>query len=429
MKILIANKRNVEEVGERLNRKRDFGIDIKNQVKKIIREVKAKGDKALYDYAARFDCAVMTNLKVTDSEIVSASRWVDPKLKTSLKRAARNISTFHKKQAVYPDSRVQIEKGVRLWREFRPVERVGLYVPGGTSSYPSTVLMLGIPAKIAGCSDIVLCTPPGKDGKVAPATLAAANLVGIRQIYKVGGAGAIAAMAYGTETIPRVSKIFGPGNSFVATAKTLLFGRVDIDMPAGPSEIMILADDTGDPDWIGADLLAQLEHGPDSQAVLVSCSVSLIRKVNEALETQLPLLSRRAIIQKSLRRSFAVATDSLDTAFRIINGYAPEHLEIVLRDERKALRLLNNAGTVFLGPYASESLGDYATGANHTLPTAGFAKTFSGLSVESFGKTIQVQKVSKQGISSLRSTVETLALAENLEAHKKAVSIRFNQND
>jgi histidinol dehydrogenase len=289
--------------------------------------------------------------------------------------------------------------------------------------------MLAVPAKLAGCEEIVLCVPPGKDGSVPSAVLVAANLCGITKIFKVGGAQAIAAMAYGTETIPRVSKIFGPGNQYVTAAKMLVYGAVDIDMPAGPSEILVFADRSGNPSWVAADLLSQLEHGTDSQAILVTRSNALAKRVMKEINAQCERLPRKAIAEESLRKSFAIIADSFDAATAFINEYAPEHLEIVLKkDEQRALRAIMNAGSVFLGPYASEPLGDYATGANHTLPTSGYAKMFSALSVESFGKKMQIQRVTKQGIDGLRDIVETLSEREGLSAHQNAVSIRFTKN-
>jgi len=274
-----------------------------------------------------------------------------------------------------------------------------------------------------------LCVPPESNGKVPSAVLVAADLCGIARIYKVGGAQAVAAMAFGTKTIPKVSKIFGPGNQYVTMAKQLVFGDVDIDMPAGPTEVLVLADDSANPDWIAADLLSQLEHGRDSQAILVTQQKAFASKVIGAVKSQIPYLSRKEIITESLKKSFAIVADSFDTAMAFINEYAPEHLEIVLRNrEKAALAGIVNAGSVFLGPFASEPLGDYATGANHTLPTSGYAKVFPALSVESFGKKIQVQKVSREGITALRKTVEVLAEREGLTAHKNAVSIRFRKN-
>ncbi len=400
-------------------------MEVKETVKKIISRVKSTGDKALFYYSKKYDGVDLPSLRVSRSEIKRAYQKIDTRLVSVLKRATKNIYKFHSTQFVLPKRKTETEKGVQVWREFRAVERVGLYAPGGKAAYPSTVLMLGIPAKIAGCPEIILCSPPDKNGRLNPAVLVAADLVGIKKIYKVGGAQAIAALAYGTKTIPRVLKIFGPGNQFVTAAKLLLYGQVDIDMPAGPSEIMILADQSAVPKWVAADLLSQLEHGPDSQAVLVTPSRRLANEVFFEVKKQAKPLNRRAVIDQSLKNSCILVVDTLGTAYKVINEYAPEHLEIIIGDEVSALRSIKNAGSVFLGPYSSEPLGDYATGANHTLPTAGYAKTFSALSVEAFGKTMQVQKVSKKGMAGLRKTVETLASTEGLDAHKKAVELRF----
>ena len=287
--------------------------------------------------------------------------------------------------------------------------------------------MLGIPAKIAGCTEIVLCVPPGKDGKVSSVVLVAADMCGISKIFKVGGAQAIAAMAFGTESIPKVSKIFGPGNNYVTTAKMLVYGEVNIDMPAGPSEVLVFADITANPAWVAADLLSQLEHGEDSQAILVTESKIVANQVLAEIGKQTKNLSRKEIIKQSLQKSFIVVVASDVEACELINEYAPEHLEIISKNENKILKKINNAGSVFLGPYSSEPLGDYATGSNHTLPTSGYAKMFSALSVESFGKKMQIQRVSKEGIKKLRTTVEVLATREGLGAHKNAISIRFNK--
>src|SRR3989338_9203355 len=425
MKVLITGKNTLTRTLNTVRRAQKESTAVESTVRTIIAKVRRGGDKALLELTRKYDGATLKTLRVSKGEIAKAYQFESPDVLRALKRAKKNIEKFHSQSLKRKEPAIETEKGVSVWREFRPIERVGLYIPGGKAAYPSTVLMLGVPAQVAGCREVILCVPPNAKGEVPCAVLVAADLCGISQIYKVGGAQAIAAMAYGTATIPKVSKIFGPGNQYVTTAKLLVYGEVDIDMPAGPSEVLVFADASANPAWVAADLLSQLEHGEDSQAILVTLSRPFAEKVSRQIDTQLADLTRKAIIQQSLKKSFAIVTDSFDTAISFINGYAPEHLELVLRDEAKALAAVTNAGSIFLGPYASEPLGDYATGANHTLPTSGYAKIFSALSAESFGKKIQIQKVSKQGIRNLKNTVETLAAREGLDAHKNAVSIRF----
>lgn len=428
MKILNLNSKNINAVLAKVWRMQEKSPQVEKSVREIIARVRREGDKALYELTERYDGAKLNKLLVSEKEIKEAYMSESKETINALKQAKRNIEKFHSAMLVKKEKPVETQKGVLVWREWRPIEKVGLYIPGGKAAYPSTVLMLGIPAKIAGCKEMVLCVPPDREGKVPSAVLVAADLCGISKLYKVGGAQAVAAMAYGTETIPRVSKIFGPGNQYVTTAKLFVYGQVDIDMPAGPSEVLVFADESANPQWIAADLLSQLEHGEDSQAILVTLNGSFAKKVIREMDLQIEDLSRRSIIAESLKKSFAVIPDSQKTACKFINEYAPEHLEIVLRNKtERALKTVNNAGSVFLGPYASEPLGDYATGANHTLPTSGYAKMFSPLSVESFGKKMQVQKVSKEGIRRLCSTVEILAEREGLTAHKNAISIRFRK--
>ncbi|MDO8552096.1 MAG: histidinol dehydrogenase [bacterium] len=425
VKTLITTKNTLSRSLNAVRRAQKGEAGVESTVRTIIAKVRSGGDKVLFELTRKFDGAALKSLLVMKSEIQKAYKNESAEVVRALKRAKKNIEKFHTQSLKKNESAVETEKGVSVWREFRPIERVGLYIPGGKAAYPSTVLMLGVPARVAGCKEIILCVPPNKEGEVPSAVLVAADLCGISSIYKIGGAQAIAAMAYGTETIPKVSKIFGPGNQYVTTAKLLVYGEVDIDMPAGPSEVLAFADSTANPAWIAADLLSQLEHGEDSQAILVTTAESVANNVRAEIAKQLPALKRKLIIEQSLKKSFAIVADTFSTAVAFINEYAPEHLEIVLKDETKALKAINNAGSIFLGPYASEPLGDYATGANHTLPTSGYAKMFSALSAESFGKKIQVQKVSEQGIRNLRNTVEVLAEREGLGAHKNAVSIRF----
>ncbi|MBI2638377.1 histidinol dehydrogenase [Candidatus Peregrinibacteria bacterium] len=428
MKILSTQQLTLEEIMNSVRRSRSSAADVKSVVLAIMEQVRCDGDRALFDLSKRFDGATLSSLKVSKSEIKQAYKLISPELIYALKQAKRNIEKFHRTTMPKKERRTSTVPGVRIWREFRPIECVGLYVPGGKAAYPSTVLMLGIPAKQAGCQKIILCTPASKENNVNPAVLVAADLCGITEIFKVGGAQAIAAMAYGTESIPKVSKIFGPGNQFVTAAKMLAYGEVDIDMPAGPSEVEIITDETADPTWIAADLLSQLEHGADSQALLVTFSEEFAEQVIQAMQKEMQILPRKAIVEQAFKKSFAVIVRSMNEACEITNAYAPEHLEIICKnekDEAQILKKIINVGSIFLGKFTTEPLGDYATGANHTLPTSGFAKMFSPVSTASFGKMIQVERVSKKGIGRLRKTVETLAAAEGLDAHKYAVTIRF----
>lgn len=402
---------------------------LKEIVTNIINEVKDKGDEALIALTQKFDCPEvnLSNLKVSQQEIDEAFDSLDSNLKEALQKAAKNIRNFHAAQLKVKDAEIE-QNAVKLWREFRPIERIGLYVPGGKATYPSTVLMLGVPAKVAGCKNIVMCTPVNKDGKCNSNVLAAAKIAGISEIYKVGGAQAIAAMAYGTGTIPKVYKILGPGNSFVTEAKTQVSQIVAIDMPAGPSECLIIADEKQNPSWIAADLNSQLEHGEDSQCVLLTLSEDFANQVVNEMQKQIDLMPRKEIMRKSFDISLAFVVNDLDQASLIANMYAPEHLEIVLENEnleQQVLKQINNAGSVFLGKYSSEPLGDYATGTNHTLPTSGFAKMFSGLSMDSFGKMMTVQRVSKEGIENLRNIVKVIGTSEGLDAHVNSVEVRF----
>ncbi|HBB02347.1 MAG: histidinol dehydrogenase, histidinol dehydrogenase [Candidatus Peregrinibacteria bacterium GW2011_GWF2_38_29] len=424
MEILNTKNLSVEKILSRIKRVQSKKQDVETSVKNILMSVKTGRDKAVFKLTEKFDEVKLTSLKVDVREITDAYSQVSPALLRALKRAKRNIVKFHKANLIKKGPVVETEKGVKSWREFRPIEKVGLYVPGGKAAYPSTVLMLAVPAKIAGCEKVIICTPVDKFGKCNPAVLVAADICGVSNVYKIGGAQAIAAMAYGTETVPRVYKIFGPGNQYVTTAKMLVYGEVDIDMPAGPSEVLIIADKDANPRWIAADALSQLEHGEDSQSILITFSEDFARKVIEEMKSQIRELSRKNIIAESFGKSFAIIVDSEEQACEITNEYAPEHLEIITKNPRKTLKKINNAGSVFLGEYSSEPLGDYASGANHTLPTSGYAKMFNPLSAESFGKMMQVQKISKAGIKRLKKTVEIIAESEGLTAHKKAITIR-----
>ncbi|MFA5750788.1 MAG: histidinol dehydrogenase [Candidatus Paceibacterota bacterium] len=427
MKILSTKKYSPSKIMNIIQRKQSQKADVEKVVRNIIQSVRKDKDKALFSLSEQFDGVKLKTLGVFREEILEAYTQESKEVVKALKVAKANIEKFHKNNVKKKETPIATAKGVEVWREFRPIEKIGLYIPGGKAAYPSTVLMLGVPAKIAGCSEIVLCVPPGKDGKVPSVVLVAADICGISKIFKVGGAQAIAAMAYGTESIPKVSKIFGPGNQYVTTAKMLVYGEVDIDMPAGPSEVLVFADTTANPAWVAADLLSQLEHGEDSQAILVTGSQVIASQVLAEVRKQTKNLSRKEIIKQSLKKSFAVVVENENQACKLINEYAPEHLEIISENEKQILEKINNAGSVFLGPYSSEPLGDYATGSNHTLPTSGYAKMFSALSVESFGKKMQIQRVTKDGIKRLKTTVEVLAKRERLDAHKNAISIRFNK--
>lgn len=425
MQILTTSKLGCKKIINIIQRKQSKKQDIEDLVKNILMAVKNAGDAALLYFTEKFDGVEISSLKVSPQEIQNAYGKVDSKTIKALIKAKQNIEKFHKSNLIFKSKIIETVNGVKVWREFRPIEKVGLYVPGGKAAYPSTVLMLAVPARIAGCKEIIVCTPPNKYGECNPEVLAACDICKIRNIYKIGGAQAIGAMAYGTAIIPKVYKIFGPGNQYVTTAKILVYGEVDIDMPAGPSEILVIADDTANPKWTAADLLSQLEHGEDSQGILVAFSKRFAEKVIKEMRMQIKCLSRKEIIGKSFKKSFAVIVNSDSQAINIANEYAPEHLEIMTKNPMDMLKKINNAGSVFIGPYSPEPLGDYATGANHTLPTSGFAKMFNPLSAESFGKMMQIQKVSKRGIANLRETVEILAEKEGLDAHKNSITMRF----
>ncbi|UPT65932.1 MAG: histidinol dehydrogenase [Sphingobacteriales bacterium JAD_PAG50586_3] len=400
---------------------------VENAIKTILTSVKQKGDKALIDYTYQFDNVKLTSLKVSAKELADAEKQLPANLKKAIKTAQANIKKFHKAQQQKP-VKIETTKGVVCWRESRPIEKVGLYIPGGSAPLFSTVLMLATPAAIAGCKRVVLCTPADKEGKVNPAILFSAQLCGVTEIYKVGGAQAIAAMAYGTETIKPVNKIFGPGNRYVTTAKQLVQNDgVAIDMPAGPSEVMVVADNTAIPAFVAADLLSQAEHGPDSQVVLVAFNELFIEAVQQEVIVQLAALPRQDIAIQALENSKIILVKTEQDAIQIINEYAPEHLILAVKNENYFVQNTINAGSIFIGNYTPESAGDYASGTNHTLPTNGYAKVYGGVSLDSFVKKITVQKISAQGIKNLGSTIEIMAAAEGLDAHKNAVTIRLNQ--
>ncbi len=399
--------------------------DLEYVVREIIRRVKSEGDSAIAYFSGKFDGNASGELKITPEEISMSAGMVPENLKESIQIAKTNIEKFHSSHLINEPA-VETAKGVRCWRKNSPIEKVGLYIPGGSAPLFSTVLMLGIPAMLAGCSEIVLCTPPGKDGKINPLILYTAGLIGIKTIFKAGGAQAIAAMAYGTESIPKVYKIFGPGNQYVTKAKELVqLDGTAIDMPAGPSEVLVIADRNADPAFIAADLLSQAEHGPDSQVIMVTDDQNIVKQVENEVAKQLSALPRKEIAASALQNSKLILLRSLDDCIGFSNRYAPEHLIINTADTRLLAEKVTNAGSVFLGSYSCESAGDYATGTNHTLPTNGFAKSFSGVSVESFIKKISFQEVSSEGILNLGPAIELMAEAESLNGHKNAVSVRL----
>jgi len=403
--------------------------DIMLGVRSIVRKVRAGGDAALRRYTKRFDGARLADLEVSQEEFAVARDAVDPAVRRALEAEIEAVRVFHASQKL-GEKPMETAPGVRVWREWRPIERVGLYVPGGRGAYPSSLVMLGVPACLAGCREIVLCTPPNTGGSVFPVTLLAAQLVGVRRVFKLGGAQAIAAMSYGTESVPRVDKIFGAGNAYVTAAKLLVFPEVALDLPAGPSELLIIADERADPVWVASDLLSDAEHGPDSPAVLVITSLERAKLVAFEVERQLAELPRQDVARMALEsRGLIVVVDTLGDAATLANEYAPEHLEIMTRDPSALLPHISNAGSVFLGSYAPNAAGDYASGTNHVLPTAGYARTFGPVSVESFGRMIQCQEISREGLASLRTTVEQLARAESLEGHARSVGARFEEGD
>lgn len=393
-------------------------------VQQIMAAVKQKGDAALYQFAQQFDGVQLDSLQVSAAEMAAAESQLSEALKAAILQAKGNIETFHSRQLGTIEV-VETMPGIQCWRRSVGIDKVGLYIPGGTAPLFSTVLMLAVPAKLAGCKEIVLCTPCGKDGKVHPAVLFAAQQTGVTRIYKVGGAQAIAAMALGTESIPSVYKIFGPGNQYVTAAKQLVqMQGVAIDMPAGPSEVCVLADETANPAFIAADLLSQAEHGPDSQVLLVTTAASLVEQVNTELAAQLDRLPRKAFAAKALGNSKAVVLNSMEDAVEMVNEYAAEHLIICTKDADAVGAQITNAGSVFVGNFSPESAGDYASGTNHTLPTNAFARAYSGVSVDSFVKKITYQKLSAEGLRGIAPTVVAMAEAEGLEAHAEAVRIR-----
>ena len=395
-------------------------------VREVMDSVRTRGDEAVKDYEKRFDHVALEDLMVAEREIEEAESLVDNALKEAIRQAKANIEAFHAAQK-FEGKRVTTTPGVVCWQKAVAIEKVGLYIPGGTAPLFSTVLMLAVPARIAGCREIVLCTPPNREGKVHPAILFAAKEAGVHKIFKAGGIQAIAAMAYGTESIPKVYKIFGPGNQYVTAAKQLVsLKEVAIDMPAGPSEVEVIADDTSNPNFIAADFLSQAEHGVDSQALLVTDSEGIVDPVVEAIERQMGVLPRKEITQKALEHSRIIVLKDKEEVIEFTNLYAPEHLIIQTADYAAIAERVENAGSVFMGPYTPESAGDYASGTNHTLPTNGYAKAYSGVNLDSFIKKITFQEITSEGIKSLGDTIRVMAQNESLEAHRNAVTVRLN---
>ncbi len=400
--------------------------ELDQTVKDILTNVKQRGDQALRDYAQQFDNANISSIQVSENEMEKACNLIDNKLKEAIRLAANNIEKFHESQRIN-EPYIETTPGVTCWRKSLPIEKVGLYIPGGTAPLFSTVLMLGIPAKVAKCKEIILCSPPNEDGQIHPAVLFAANLIGIKKIFKVGGAQAIGAMAFGTESVTAVYKIFGPGNQYVTRAKELVqqYGTA-IDMPAGPSELLVVADDTAIPEFVAADLLSQAEHGVDSQVMLITPSQELSQEVMKSLASQLDELPRKQIAQEALENSTAIVLNNLESCIDFSNQYAPEHLIICTEKDDMLIQKITAAGSVFIGPYSCESAGDYASGTNHSLPTNGFTRQYSGVSLDSFLNKVTFQKLSKQGLKNIGPAIETMAEAEQLQAHKNAVTIRLN---
>ena len=421
----IINNPNKSEWSKILLRPTQTVSDIEATVNQVFDDVNQNEDEAIKKYTLKFDAVNLESNVVSDTEINTAINKVSVELQNAIKRAKQNIEVFHIAQKT---SKIEVEttEGVLCWQEKRPIEKVGIYIPGGTAPLFSTVLMLAVPAQIAGCKDIILCSPPNKNGDLAPEILYAAKLCGVTKIFKVGGIQAIAGLTFGTETIPQVYKIFGPGNQYVTVAKQLAtqFG-VAIDMPAGPSELLVVADETANASYIASDLLSQAEHGTDSQVILVSTSKKMIAKVSEEIEVQINKLPRQAIAEKSIANSKLIYVENDDLALQLINEYGPEHFIICCQNENFYVNGIMNAGSVFIGDYTPESAGDYASGTNHTLPTNGFSKAYSGVNLDSFLKSMTFQKISKEGLLNIGETIELMADAEGLQAHKNAVSIRL----
>jgi histidinol dehydrogenase len=401
--------------------------DLYKKVQTILDEIREEGDAALKKYTLQFDGAVLDSFKVNQAEIKAAGEKVDSELKEAIGLAVANIKSFHSSQKT-TINKTETQAGVTCWQKSVPIEKVGLYIPGGTAPLFSTVLMLAVPARIAGCKEIVLCSPPDKNGNIHPAILYAADVSGVTQIYKLGGVQAIGAMAFGTESIPKIHKIFGPGNQFVMAAKQLVsMNDVSIDMPAGPSEVLVVADETSNPAFVASDLLSQAEHGTDSQVVLCTNHPEMVSLVFAEIEKQLAKLPRKEIAAKALENSISIVQKNQEEQIDLINEYAPEHLIISTKNYSWFTDRIVNAGSVFLGEFTPESAGDYASGTNHTLPTNGWARSYSGVNLDSFLKKITFQEISKEGLKIIGPAIEKMAAAEELDAHKNAVTLRLNE--
>lgn len=400
---------------------------LRETVCEILEKVRTQGDRAVIGYEEQFDKVKLNSLEVTEKEFEEAEKEVDIKLKAAIMQALNNIQTFHSSQK-FESKKIETLPGVTCWQKAVAIEKVGLYVPGGTAPLFSTVLMLAAPAQIAGCKEIILCTPPDREGKIHPAILYAARVAGVKRVFKAGGVQAIGAMAYGTSSIPKVYKIFGPGNQYVTVAKQQVALRdVAIDMPAGPSEVAVLADETANPTFVASDLLSQAEHGADSQAILITTSETLIDKVAAEVDRQLSELPRKSLAEKSLQSSKLILVRNMQEAIDMINEYAPEHLIIETKDYTDIAEKIINAGSVFLGSYSPESAGDYASGTNHTLPTNGYAKAYSGVSLDSFIRKITFQEITREGIATIGPAIQVMAANEHLDAHKNAITVRLNE--
>lgn len=428
MKVIKLKNLSRKDYRRIINRSAGTNQTIIPVVKKIMEKIQRQGDTAIFNkYQQRYGKENYLSIQVTRDEIKKAYSEADKNTIKALKQMVKNITLVQRAQLLKKiDTVISPEKGIKVWREWRPIEKVGLYIPGGKAIYPSSVLMTAIPAQISGCREIIMCSPPREDGKIPSATLIAANMIGLKKIFKIGGVEAVAAMTYGTETIPNVYKIFGAGNSYVTAAKMLARETISIDMPAGPSEVFIITDETANPKYIAADLLADAEHGEDSACVLITTSKYIAEKTIEEIKKQLPELATKKYAEESLKRYglFAVVK-TIQEAIDFTNDYAPEHLEIMTKNNQSIVKQINNAGSVFLGNWTSKSSGDYATGANHVLPTGGMAKMYPPLGVDAFGKWMQVQECTKEGLKKIKKTIEVIAGVEKLPAHKNSVSIRF----
>jgi histidinol dehydrogenase len=425
MKIIrFPNPETFEEISKRPELERG---QLEVTVVTILEMVKMNGDRALKDYSRQFDQVDLENLQVSEDEIKNAIKSLPTDLRDSIKIAQKNVEQFHASQ-FQPEQIIETTPGVKCWRKSTPIQKVGLYVPGGSAPLFSTLLMLGVPAKLAGCEEIVVCTPPVKDGSVDMSILYTADLLGIKKIFKTGGAQAIAAMAFGTESVPKVYKIFGPGNQYVTIAKQLAqMEGVAIDMPAGPSEVVIVADQTANPEFVAIDLLSQAEHGPDSQVILITTEEALITNVQDQIDLLIESLPRKDLAKRSLAHSQLILLENMDSAMDLVNTYAPEHLILMVSDPHALGSKIKNAGSVFIGSFTPESAGDYASGTNHTLPTNQFARMYSGVSLDSFQKNITFQEITSDGLQRLGPSIQKMATAEKLTAHSLAVELRLNQ--